>query len=322
MTDTNQLPEPDLGYIKTDISNQPAFSARQMREAMLVCGAQNAESDSQASLSLTAAPQWAGVTDADIDAVTVEQWGEQIGVMLQAHRAYARAILALRPERVPMTDDERREAYLKQSKSYGYRGTFMRGVWAAEAHHDIKTDKSNQPAFSARQMREMKDTNQLPPLPEPEGVIVVGTQALRGFTADQMCAFALQACSQVQGEPIGEVGTMPGTSGFTMACFRADEAPVGTKIYTTPQPAQATQAEAQQPATGASVAYVDRDGFIIETGLLLTPGTKLYTRPAPSVPDAIASPVEDGTEYDYCSGQAAGYAEGWNACRAAMLAAK
>lgn len=34
MPDTNQLPEPDLGYIKTDISNQPAFSARQMREAM------------------------------------------------------------------------------------------------------------------------------------------------------------------------------------------------------------------------------------------------------------------------------------------------
>ena len=34
MTDTNQLPEPELGYIKTDKSNQPAFSARQMREAL------------------------------------------------------------------------------------------------------------------------------------------------------------------------------------------------------------------------------------------------------------------------------------------------
>ena len=34
MKDTNQLPEPELGYIKTDKSNQPAFSARQMREAM------------------------------------------------------------------------------------------------------------------------------------------------------------------------------------------------------------------------------------------------------------------------------------------------
>ena len=34
MTDTNQLPEPELGHIQTDKSNQPAFSARQMREAM------------------------------------------------------------------------------------------------------------------------------------------------------------------------------------------------------------------------------------------------------------------------------------------------
>ena len=32
MNTTNQLPEPELGYIKTDNSNQPAFSARQMRE--------------------------------------------------------------------------------------------------------------------------------------------------------------------------------------------------------------------------------------------------------------------------------------------------
>ena len=51
----------------------------------------------------------------------------------------ARAILTLRPEKVPMTDDERGEAYLKHSKSSeGYRSTFMRGVWAAEIHHGIK----------------------------------------------------------------------------------------------------------------------------------------------------------------------------------------
>ena len=39
----------------------------------------------------------------------------------------------------------------------------------------------------------MTDANQLPPLPEPEGVIVVGTQALRAFTAYQMRAYALQS---------------------------------------------------------------------------------------------------------------------------------
>ena len=34
------------------------------------------------------------LTDEQIDAVTVHQWGEQIGAMKQAHRAYARAILS------------------------------------------------------------------------------------------------------------------------------------------------------------------------------------------------------------------------------------
>ena len=50
----------------------------------------------------------------------------------------ARAILAPRPERVPMTDDECGEAYIKQINPYErHRSTFMRGVWAAEAHHGI-----------------------------------------------------------------------------------------------------------------------------------------------------------------------------------------
>lgn len=39
-------------------------------------------------------------------------------------------------------------------------------------------------------------------------------------------------------EPVGEAGTMPGTAGFTMACFHADKVPVGTKLY------------ADRPATG------------------------------------------------------------------------
>ena len=34
--------------------------------------------------------------------------------------------------------------------------------------------------------------------------------------------------------PVGIAGTMPGTSGFTMAAFKADEAPVGTKLYVAP----------------------------------------------------------------------------------------
>ena len=39
---------------------------------------------------------------------------------------------------------------------------------------------------------------------------------------------------QVEQEPVGEAGSMPGTDGFTMACFRASDVPVGTKLYTRP----------------------------------------------------------------------------------------
>jgi len=37
-----------------------------------------------------------------------------------------------------------------------------------------------------------------------------------------------------QSEPVGEAGRMPGTDGFTMAAFKADAVPVGTKLYAAP----------------------------------------------------------------------------------------
>ena len=56
---------------------------------------------------------------------------------------------------------------------------------------------------------------------------------------DGNVASALRAAldqPQVEQEPIGEVGAMPGTTGFTMACFLAADAPVGTKLYANQQP--------------------------------------------------------------------------------------
>ena len=35
---------------------------------------------------------------------------------------------------------------------------------------------------------------------------------------------------------VGTASKMPGTSGFTMACFKASEVPVGTKLYVAAQP--------------------------------------------------------------------------------------
>lgn len=35
----------------------------------------------------------------------------------------------------------------------------------------------------------------------------------------------------VQQEPVGVVGKMPGTDGFTMVVFNAEDVPIGTKLY-------------------------------------------------------------------------------------------
>ena len=40
--------------------------------------------------------------------------------------------------------------------------------------------------------------------------------------------------AQAEAVPVGEAGAMPGTSGFTMACFEASRVPLGTKLYTAP----------------------------------------------------------------------------------------
>ena len=83
---------------------------------------------------------------------------------------------------------------------------------------------------------------------------------------------------------------------------------------------------AQQPATSEPVAwmasYVDPVGndhvyvtshrdLAVENDMHGEP-KPLYTHAAPSLPDAITPPTEDGTEYDYASWYTAGYAEGWN----------
>ena len=48
-------------------------------------------------------------------------------------------------------------------------------------------------------------------------------------------ALAAYAAEQAQAqEPVGEAHSMPGTGGFTMACFSAATVPVGTKLYDAP----------------------------------------------------------------------------------------
>lgn len=71
-----ELPEPELGYIETDKSRQPAFSAAQMRAA------------------LQSAQQAVPMTDEQIDTLRQGDSGRLNFVTLRAFRAIARAVEA------------------------------------------------------------------------------------------------------------------------------------------------------------------------------------------------------------------------------------
>jgi len=68
----------------------------------------------------------------------------------------------------------------------------------------------------------------------------MATQGADGFRNGYQAGYAdaVKAIEAVQPaaaqEAVGEAGAMPGTDGFTMACFRAEDVPVGTKLYAAP----------------------------------------------------------------------------------------
>jgi len=65
-------------------------------------------------------------------------------------------------------------------------------------------------------------------------------------TTEEWQVIDAELAKQREAEPVGETSSMPGTSGFTMACFNADEIPVGTKLYTHPQQRNAVEVISQR----------------------------------------------------------------------------
>lgn len=84
-------------------------------------------------------------------------------------------------------------------------------------------------------------------------------------------------------DAVGEASAMPGTSGFTMACFKASDVPVGTKLYTTPQAPALTSAELQ--SYEMHIAQADEIREILDA---LAPETEgnLQTRVKKALTDA------------------------------------
>ena len=51
------------------------------------------------------------------------------------------------------------------------------------------------------------------------------------FAKDELNRLRAKIAEMEKQEPAGIAGPMPGTSGFTVTCFNADEVPMGTKLY-------------------------------------------------------------------------------------------
>ncbi len=152
MNTTNQLPEPELGYIQTDKSNQPAFSARQMRDAM--------ERATQAEVTDGIRPEdftvdvvvksMGGFAQINTKGVRVTHKPTGISVMCDVARSQhanrnqaietLRAILATRPAAVPMTDEEATAMIRETVRGNTIRrdgSTSLQIVRATEAHYGI-----------------------------------------------------------------------------------------------------------------------------------------------------------------------------------------
>jgi hypothetical protein len=83
----------------------------------------------------------------------------------------------------------------------------------------------------------------------PDGSEGIETfDAGENITDDLLKFLQLRAQRQQGAEPVGTVGPMPGTQGFTMATFEASKVPVGTNLYTPPPQANALVAAAYRKA--------------------------------------------------------------------------
>ena len=112
-----ELPEPELGYIETDKSRQPAFSARQMRAALQ---AQPAEVERETTARREAQEQLYAARERHT--AEVKKLQAEIG-----------RLQALRP--VAMTPSEVTEAFDSELRS-SYTD-FEAGIRTAESHHHI-----------------------------------------------------------------------------------------------------------------------------------------------------------------------------------------
>lgn len=112
-------------------------------------------------------------------------------------------------------------------------------------------------------------------------------------------------------EPVGEAGPMPGTAGFTIACFKAADVPIGTKLYAAPS------AQPEAPADPKRLARRLNASRLLERILRNTLGDE----DCAEYLEALDTLAEEQFPPDYYAGYEAGLVDGIESVRRGIAAA-
>ena len=136
---------------------------------------------------------------------------------------------------------------------------------------------------------------------EKERAIQEAIVALRRLDAENK-SLRVKIEQMERQEPVGTTGGMPGTTGFTMACFHADKVPIGFKLYALPgaqtQPAPSVPREAinkmltqlMDLAVSNGANSISMPDEYVEVAAWLC---GIPAQPAPSVPDGWLRAIDE-----------------------------
>ena len=188
-TAMTELPEPELGYIETDKGQRPAFSARQMREALQSAQPAAAVSDEPELTSKVVNDACWKFVKVIPHALPGPIWNDLKPAMYAALMHYHRAILTQRPQAVPMTPASRAVIMATRTADgdadeWPEPWAYRRGWNDAEAHHCITQRPQAVPMTADTMIRLLREHYDKPTDEQANAfyVAIRAAEAHRGIT--------------------------------------------------------------------------------------------------------------------------------------------
>lgn len=110
------------------------------------------------------------------------------------------------------------------------------------------------------------------------------TESAEQYKNEYLAMETLRAVLEQKAEqdPVGIAANMPGTQGFTMACFTASNVPVGSNLYTRPQPTAVEQEPVGEAyLCDACGSYLDGEAYCSKCGHNTATKQPVYAKPQP-----------------------------------------